>query len=167
MAAAGAPPRGPTLAAAARGAAFLGLWVVLAGPAPDGLVVGLLAAGFATWASLRLMPPLPWRPRPGALLLLVLRFPWQALRAGTEVALLALDPRRRPHPGMLAWTPRLKAGRAQDAFLAYASLLPGTLPAGPLDGGAIAIHALDSRTPVGEAMTQEEARFAQAIGADG
>lgn len=167
MGAAGAPPRGPALAAAARGAAFLGLWVVLAGPAPEGLAVGLLAAGLATWASLRLMPPRPWRPRPGALLRLALRFPWQALRAGFDVARLALDPRRRPDPATVAWTPRLKPGRAQDAFLAYASLLPGTLPAGPMEGPAIAIHALDRATPAAEAMREEEARFARAVGADG
>ncbi|MBR0674323.1 Na+/H+ antiporter subunit E, partial [Neoroseomonas soli] len=152
--------------AAARGAAFLALWVVLAGAAPQDLPVGVLAAGLASWASLRLMPPSAFRPRPAALLLLLLRFPWQALRAGIDVALLALDPRRRLQPGTVAWTPRLDAGCARDAFLAYASLLPGTLPAGHMDGDAVAIHALDRTTPVAEPMTKEEARFARAIGAD-
>lgn len=163
MEAASAPRLWP---AAGRGAAFLALWVVLAGAAPEGLPVGILAAGLATWASLRLMPPSGLRPRPGALVALLLRFPWQALRAGTEVALIALDPRRRPNPGTVDWTPRLPAGCAQDAFLAYASLLPGTLPAGPAQGGAIAIHALDATAPVAGPMTEEEARFARAIGAD-
>jgi multisubunit Na+/H+ antiporter MnhE subunit len=99
--------------------------------------------------------------------MLALRFPWQALRAGLEVAVLALDPRRRPAPGLVAWTPRLPPGPARDAFLAYASLLPGTLPAGAAGGEAIAIHALDAGAAVAAAMTAEEARFARAFGLDG
>ena len=113
MATAGAPRLWP---AAARGAAFLALWVVLAGTAPLDLPVGIVAACLATWASLRLMPPSRLHPRPAAVLLLLLRLPWQALRAGIDVALLALDPRRRPQPGTVACavsaTPTTGAGVA-------------------------------------------------------
>lgn len=140
------------------------LWVAIAG---SDLPVGAVAAAFGAWASLRLMPPAEVTPRPAALAMLLLRFPWQALRAGAEVALLALDPRRRPSPTTIAWTPRLPPGGARDAFLAYASLLPGTLPAGDVAGGAIAIHALDGTADVAAAMSMEEARFARAFGLDG
>lgn len=142
------------------------LWVAIAGGDPSALPVGAAAAAGGAWASLRLMPPAGARPRPAALAVLLLRFPWQALRAGWAVALLALDPRRRPVPAMVAWNPRLPPGRARDAFLAYASLLPGTLPAGETADGAVAIHALDGAAGVAEAMTEEEARFARAFGLD-
>ncbi len=143
------------------------LWVAIAGAEPADLAVGVVAAMLATWASLRLLPPIQVKPRPGDLALLLLRFPWQAVSAGAEVARLALDPRRRPVPATIAWTPRLPPGGARDAFLAYASLLPGTLPAGDLPGGAIAIHALDGAAGIADAMSEEEARFARALGLDG
>ncbi|HWT10905.1 MAG TPA: Na+/H+ antiporter subunit E [Roseomonas sp.] len=142
------------------------LWVAIAGADPLALPPGAAAAGLGAWASLRLMPPAGAGPRPAAIAALALRFPWQALLAGWAVALLALDPRRQPVPAMVAWTPRLPPGRARDAFLAYASLLPGTLPAGEAADGAVAIHALDGAAGVAEAMTQEEARFARALGLD-
>jgi multicomponent Na+:H+ antiporter subunit E len=150
-----------------RFALLLLLWVAIAGADPAGLAVGAAAAGFGAWASLRLLPPANLAPRPAALGGLLLRFPWQALRAGVEVARLALEPRRRPAPMTIAWSPRLPPGRALDAFLAYASLLPGTLPAGETADGAIAIHALDGSTDVAAAMSLEEARFIHALGLDG
>ena len=147
--------------------ALLLLWVVIAGTDAVALPVGAAAAGLATWASLRLLPPAELWPRAEPLAMLLLRFPWQALRAGTEVAILALDPRRRPSPATIAWMPRLPPGDALDAFLAYASLLPGTLPAGEIADGFIAIHALDGSTDIAATMTLEEARFTRAFGLDG
>ncbi|MEO3472069.1 Na+/H+ antiporter subunit E [Roseomonas sp. CAU 1739] len=143
------------------------LWAAIAGWDVAALPVGAAAATLAAWTSLRLLPPAEARPRPADLAMLLLRFPGQALRAGAEVARLALDPRRRPSPATIAWTPRLPPGGARDAFLAYASLLPGTLPAGNVAGGGIAIHALDATTDIAAAMSAEEARFARAFGLDG
>jgi multicomponent Na+:H+ antiporter subunit E len=148
---------------AIRFALLMVAWAAMTGGAD--LVLGALAAGAAAWCSLRLAPPGPHRPRPGALALLLLRFPWQALRAGVDVARIALDPRRAPNPGEVAWTPRLPPGPARDAFLAYASLLPGTLPAGA-SGDTVIIHALNADGAIAADMTAEEARFARAIGAD-
>lgn len=150
-----------------RFALLLLLWVAIAGVDALGMAVGIAAAAAAAWVSLVLLPPSGLRPRPGALAMLLLRFPAQALRAGVEVARIALDPRRRPAPATIAWTPRLPPGAARDAFLAYASLLPGTLPAGDMPGGAVAIHALDGAAGVAAAMTEEEARFIRAFGLDG
>ena len=140
--------------------ALLLLWVVIAGTDAVALPVGAAAAGLATWASLRLLPPAELWPRAEPLAMLLLRFPWQALRAGTEVAILALDPRRRPSPATVAWMPRLPPGDALDAFLAYASLLPGTLPAQADPDGTVLVHCLDTRQPVTEQLAQAEARFA-------
>jgi multicomponent Na+:H+ antiporter subunit E len=151
-------------AGAVRFALLLTAWAAITGGAE--MALGAATAAASAWWSLRLAPPGAWRIRPGALALLVLRFPWQALRAGIEVARLALDPRRAPRPGEIAWTPRLPPGPARDAFLAYASLLPGTLPAGAAAEGTVAIHALVADDTIAAAMTAEEARFARAIGAD-
>lgn len=150
-------------AGAIRFALLLLAWAAISGGTD--LVLGALTAAAATWCSLVLAPPGPYRPRPGALALLLLRFPWQALRAGVDVARMALDPRRTPNPGEVVWTPRLPPGPTRDAFLAYASLLPGTLPAGEA-GDAVIIHALNTDATIAAAMTAEEARFARAIGAD-
>ncbi len=150
-------------AGALRFALLLLAWAAITGGGD--LAIGALAAAAAASCSLYLAPPrAPW-PRPVALALLVLRFPWQALRAGIEVARIALDPRRAPAPAELIWMPRLPPGPAREAFLAYASLLPGTLPAGE-DGDAVIIHALDDAPGIAAAMSAEEARFARAIGAD-
>lgn len=154
-------------AASIRFALLLTLWLVLAGVAWKDLAPGIVAALLGTWASLGLLPPAPLRVRPAALLGLVLRFPWQAVAAGAQVARLALDPRHRPEPAHVVWTPGLlPPGRARDAFLAYASLLPGTLPAGDTADGAVVIHALTGAGGAAAAMAEEEARFARAFGLD-
>jgi multicomponent Na+:H+ antiporter subunit E len=151
-------------AGAVRFALLLLAWAAVTGGAE--MALGVLAAAAAAWWSRRLAPPGAARPRPGALALLLLRFPWQALRAGLQVARIALDPRRAPTPGEIAWTPRLPPGPTRDAFLAYAALLPGTLPAGTNADGTVAIHALVAGPGVVAAMAEEEARFARAMGAD-
>ncbi|MFN7633167.1 MAG: Na+/H+ antiporter subunit E [Acetobacteraceae bacterium] len=154
-------------AAAAIRFALLGmLWLVLAGGGADGLVLGIAAAALATAVSLVLMPAARLRPRPLACAALLLHLPWAALKAGTLVARLALDPRRRPAPCHVVFRPRLPPGRARDAFLAYASLLPGTLPAGPDASGGIVIHALDGSADVLDSLAEEEARFVHAFGLD-
>lgn len=151
-------------AGATRFALLLLAWAAITGG--DDMMLGAATAAAAAWCSLLLSPPGPYRPRPATLALLALRFPWQALRAGVDVARVALDPRRAPNPGEVAWTPRLPPGPARDAFLAYASLLPGTLPAGEAADGAVIIHALTNHAAVAADMTAEEERFARAIGAD-
>nr|WP_277613662.1 Na+/H+ antiporter subunit E [Neoroseomonas marina] len=142
------------------------LWIALAGAGWKGLAPGVAAAALSTWWSLRLLPPAPLRLHPIALAGLVLRFPWQALTAGVQVALLALDPRRQPEPRHVTWAPSLSPGRARDAFLAYASLLPGTLPAGDAPDGSVVIHAIAGAGSAAAGMSEEEARFARAFGLD-
>ncbi|MBP0466056.1 Na+/H+ antiporter subunit E [Roseomonas sp. PWR1] len=153
-------------ATALRATLLLGLWCALAGAAPADMPVGIAAAALGAWASLLMVPPVRARIRPGALATLLLQLPAKALGAGIAVARVALDPRRRPNPRTIAWTPRLPPGRARDAFLAYASLLPGTLPAGVGPDGTVLVHALDGEADVAAAMTMEEALFARAFGLD-
>lgn len=153
-------------AAPVRFALLLTLWIALAGAGLKDLAPGVAAAALGAWWSLRLLPPAPLRLHPIALAGLVLRFPWQALTAGVQVALLALDPRRQPEPKHVTWAPSLPPGRARDAFLAYASLLPGTLPAGDAPDGSVVIHAITGAGSAAAAMSKEEARFARAFGLD-
>lgn len=155
------------MTAAARFLLLLLLWLVLAGASWWTLPVGAAAAGLGCWASLKLLPPVAAHVRPVALARLLVRFPARAVLAGMQVARLALDPRARVEPGYVTWTPRLPPGPMRDAFLAYVSLLPGTLPAGETAGGAVVVHALAGGEGVAAAMAEEEACFMAAFGRDG
>ncbi|WP_421989071.1 Na+/H+ antiporter subunit E [Roseococcus sp.] len=146
-------------AALLRFAGLLAVWIVIGEAGGKDLAVGIPTAALATWFSLRLLPVGIYRPRPLALAGLLLRFPLQALLAGTEVARRAFDLRLRP--GFVPYAPR---SSLRDAFLTWSSLQPGTLPAGEDETGAVLVHALDATRPVAAAMAREEARFARAFG---
>jgi multicomponent Na+:H+ antiporter subunit E len=143
-------------------AAFLGLWLVLAGADPSDLPVGIAAAVAATWTSLRLMPPGGSRPSPVALAGLALRFLYQSIVAGADVARRALDPRLPLHPGFVAYPVGFPPGPARNAFATLTSLLPGTVPAGDEDGKLV-YHCLDVDQPVMSQLAAEEAALARAL----
>jgi len=161
-----APERrvGPLSAALARAAGFLLLWLILAGFTPGDFPAAVVAVVAATWTSLRLLPPGGARLSPLGLARLALRFPGQSMLAGVDVARRAFDPRLPLRPGFVTFAPRLPPGTARDAFTAYASLLPGTLPADTGDGGTLLIHCLDISQPVAAQLATEEAVFAGALG---
>ncbi len=150
--------------ASARGAVFLGLWLVLSGFQPADLLVGILAAGMATWASLRLLPVGQWRFGPLALTAFGLRFLGQSVSAGIDVAWRAFSPRPSLRPGFVIYRPRLLQGQAQTAFCTVMSLVPGTLPSGRSENGGIVIHCLDVERPVVAQSTVEEELLARAFG---
>src|SRR5215468_5994574 len=75
-----------------RAAWFFGLWLVLAGADPADLPAGALAVVAATWTSLRLLPPGRSRFSLPALARLALRFLYESVVAGLDVAQRALDP---------------------------------------------------------------------------
>jgi multicomponent Na+:H+ antiporter subunit E len=152
------------VAAAGRGAAFLGLWLLLAGSDLAGLVCGVPTAALAAWASLRLLPPSRRAIRLGPALVLgsgVLR---DSVAAGFDVALRVLDPRLPIRPGAVAMPLGLPPGPARDGFRLLASLPPGALPAGLDAQGRLVVHALDTRLPVQRNLEAAEALFAAATG---
>jgi multicomponent Na+:H+ antiporter subunit E len=153
-----------TPAVIARLVGFLGLWFVLAGPNLTALPVGLFTVAFATWTSLRLLPPRRGRPRFASLTILVMDFLWQSVVAGIDVARRALDPRLPLRPGFVVCPLRLQPSPAQNAFLTLASLLPGTLPTGLDENGAVLIHCLDVGQPVAAQMAAEEQLLIRALG---
>ena len=152
-----------SIAAIGRAAMFFALWLMIAGYQTIDIPIGLAAAALATWASLRLLPPGPLRLR---LASFGVHFLGQSVSAGVQVAWLALRPSMRLRPGFVAWRPRLESASARNAFCAVSSLLPGTLPAGSDDDGALLIHCLDVDQPVAANLTAEEALFSRMIGHD-
>ncbi len=148
-----------------RGAAFFGFWVVLIGVGLADLAAGVVAATAATWASLRLAPPGAGRVRFSALPGFTLRFLWQSVIAGWDVARRAFDPRLPLQPGFVRFPVRLPRGQARNAFASYTSLLPGTVPAED-DGESLLYHCLDVRQPVAAQLAAEETAFARAFAAE-
>ena len=144
-----------------RGAAFFGFWVVLIGVGPADLVAGVVAAAAATCASLRLAPPGTGRVvRLSALPAFALRFLWQSVIAGWDVARRAFDPRLPLQPGFVRYATGFPRGTARNAFASYTSLLPGTVPAED-DGESLLYHCLDVRQPVTAQLAAEEGAFAR------
>ena len=150
----------PRRAALIRGVAFFALWLVLMQSLKlADLAIGAFAAVFATWVSLRLLPPAAGRLRLGNLLMLLPHFLWQSVRAGVDVAGRALAPRVRLHPGFVRFPAGLPAGLARNTFTTITSLLPGTVPCGEEDG-VLVYHCLDITQPVVAQLSDEESRLA-------
>ncbi|MBL6612591.1 MAG: Na+/H+ antiporter subunit E [Reyranella sp.] len=155
-----------TTVAIGRATLFFALWLMIAGYRLADVPVGVAAAALATWASLRLMPPGTLRLRLWSLASFGVHFLGQSVSAGIEVAWLALRPSMPLRPGFVTWRPRLQSASARNAFCAVSSLLPGTLPAGSDDDGALLIHCLDVDQPVADNLTAEEQLFGRMIGHD-
>jgi len=134
-----------------RASAFALLWLVLAGPSPASWLIGLPAVALATWASLRLAPPLPYRISLRGLLSFIGYFLVESLRGGWDVAMRTLSPRMRIAPGTNRYRCRLPEGLPVTLFAGCVSLLPGTLSQ-RLDGRQLSLHLLD-------ASEQQEAEF--------
>ncbi|MGH6836294.1 MAG: Na+/H+ antiporter subunit E [Methylocella sp.] len=152
--------------AAARVAIFLSFWFMISGRNLADLPVGLAAVTAATWTSLRLLPAGGSRPRLAAFAALALRFLRQSVVSGTEVAWRALNPRLRLRPGLVAYPLRLPPGGGRSAFCALSSLLPGTLPTGTDENGALLIHCLDVDQPIAANLAAEERLFIRTLGDD-
>jgi multicomponent Na+:H+ antiporter subunit E len=147
-----------------RAVGFLGVWMVLSGYALVDLVPGVIAALAATWVSLRLRPPGPYRVQPLALTKVALRFLRQSVFAGADVARRALDPKMPLDPGFIRYSTGLPPGTARNAFTALMSLLPGSVPVGSDRSGALVIHCLDIRQPVTAQLAAEEALLVRVMG---
>ena len=147
-----------------RAVGFFGVWVVLSGYALVDLLPGVIAALAATWVSLRLLPSGPSRMQPLALTKVALRFLRQSVLAGADVARRALDPKLPLDPGFIRYSAGLPPGTARNAFTALMSLLPGTVPVGSDQSGALVIHCLDIRQPVAAQLAAEEALLVRVMG---
>lgn len=145
-----------------RGAGFLVLWVVLIGLDPTDAVVGVFTAAAATWVSLRLLPPGSHRLRLAALPRLALRFLWQSVIAGVDVARRAFDPRMPLKTGFVLYPTRYPRGPGRNAFASMTSLLPGTVPAED-DAQGLLYHCLDVEQPIAEQLASEEQALSRTL----
>ncbi|MDS4042042.1 MAG: Na+/H+ antiporter subunit E [Candidatus Competibacter sp.] len=150
--------------AMARGVGFFGFWLLLVGSDPVDLAAGLFAAAAATWANLRLLPPDGGRLRYAALARLALRFGQESIMGGVDVARRALSVRLPLRPGFVVYPVRLPPGPACNAFGALTSVLPGTLPAGVDDRGALLYHCLDVEQSVAAQLAIDEGLLIRALG---
>ena len=158
-----ADSRTAVLAALARAPVFLAFWLILAGANTADLPAGVAAVVAAVWASLRLMPPGTLHVSLAGTVRLAAGFPLGALVAGIDVARRALAPRLSLRPGFVTCPLRQAPGPAREAFLMYASLLPGTIPCDASDDAAVLEHAVDVTQPIVEQIAREEARFMRAV----
>lgn len=163
---AGDAPRTLARTAAFRAALFLAFWLMISGWAPADLPVGLAAAAAATWTSLRFLPPVGSRLRLAALAKLAASFLRQSVVSGADVAWRALNPNMQLRPGLAACPLRLPPGGERSAFCALSSLIPGTLPTGTDERGALLVHCLDISQPVAASLAAEERLFIRAVGGD-
>ena len=154
----------PLRPAVTRALGFLGVWVVLSGYALIDLLPGAIAALAATWVSLRLLPAGENRMQPLALTKVALRFLRQSVLAGADVARRALNPKMPLDPGFIRYSTGLPPGTARNAFTALMSLLPGTVPVGSDQSGALVMHCLDIRQPVTAQLAAEEALLVRVMG---
>ena len=152
--------------AAARAVFFLAFWLMISGWAPADLPVGIAAVAGATWVSLRFLPPIGPRYRFTAIASLVASFFRQSFVSGVDVAWRALTPNMRLQPGLVACPLRLPVGNKRNAFCALSSLMPGTLPTGTDEQGALLVHCLDMSQPVAANLRAEERLFIRAFGGD-
>jgi len=150
------------VAALRRGAGFLLLWWLFAEGDLQAWWLGALAVALATAASLKLMPPRHY-VRPLTALAFALFFLRNSIVSGWQVARLALDPRRRPHPHCVAVTLTLPEGAPRLIVAGALGLMPGTLSV-RLDGAALTVHAIDAGIPVAAEAAALEAQVARMIG---
>jgi len=153
----------PHRSALLRGAAFFILWLVLIQSLKlSDIAIGAGATAFATWVSLRLLPPATGCLRFGRLLLLLPHFVWQSVRAGVDVARRAFTPALPLQPGLVRFPLGFGRGLARNTFATVTSLLPGTVSCDEVDG-ALVYHCIDTDQPVLEQLWQEERRLSLAL----
>jgi multicomponent Na+:H+ antiporter subunit E len=128
---------------------FAGLWWLLTAGDPASWIVGAPVVLTALVVSLWLQPApiLPFHPVGVARFLSF--FLWRSLLGGVRVAILALNPRSKPHPAILTFSLRLSEESARILLANTLSLLPGTVSSA-LSDEVIRLHVLDAREPLAE-----------------
>ena len=150
---------------ALRAAVFALAWLVIAGAEPASWLIGLPTVALATWASLRLAAPTPYRVSPGGLLSFLVYFARESLRGGWDVAMRTLSRRMRIAPGRIDYTCALPEGLPVVLFAGCVSLLPGTLSR-YFEGRRLSLHLLDARDPQEAQLQELEKRIAGIFGID-
>jgi multicomponent Na+:H+ antiporter subunit E len=135
-----------------------GLWLLLTEGAAEAWWVGLPVVLVAAYVSLFFMPPV--RLRPLALMRFLPLFFWRSLAGAWDVALRALRPRRRLHPGLADYEMRLRGGLPRVFFANTVSLLPGTLSA-DIRGSTLRVHMLQDSPDARAGLAKLESEVAR------
>lgn len=144
-------------------AATLAWWVLSEGRS-DSWLVGVVAVATAVAASLWLAPPqASVRGRTVAALAFAVFFLTQSLRAGLQVAWLALYPAARITPQRVDVALNLPPGPPRYMLAGTLSLLPGTLSV-QLDGSQLVVHALTGHAQALSEIRALEVRIAPLFG---
>lgn len=145
---------------AARSALMSALWWVLTGGSAAAWGLGVASVAAAVAASLLLLPPGPRRfsltGLPGFLAFFLL----QSVKAGIQVAAMALRVRLKLRPAVLEIRLQLPDQGSRIFLACTMTLLPGTLSFG-LDGDRLLLHVLDRRMPNEQELRKAEARIAR------
>lgn len=124
-------------------------WAIAEGRLPSGpgavVVVATLLATVA--AGLRMGSSTAWVVRPSRLPAFVAFFVAQSVGGGLDVARRALSPWGETAPAMIDFRTRLADGPPRSLFVAFVSVMPGTLVAGDLGDGLVRVHVIDGRRP--------------------
>jgi multicomponent Na+:H+ antiporter subunit E len=140
--------------------AFSVLWWAIAETRPLALPFAAVGVLGAALASVALRPPLRWRRV--ATLRLVGFFALEAVRAGTDVARRALDPRVRVRPSFVDYEMESVDLYQQVLLANLLSLMPGTLTC-ELDGRFLRVHVLTPRGDAVEKIAEVERRVRAAL----
>lgn len=139
-------------------AAAVAWWALAEGRMPDGpgtvVVAATLIAAVVT--GLRMAAPATWVLRPAGLAPFVAFFVAQSVGGGVDVARRALSPRGESAPAMFDFRTELPAGAPRALFIAFVSVMPGTLVAGDLGDGLVRVHVIDGRRPVAADLRRVE-----------
>ncbi len=136
--------------------ACYGLWLVLAGWSPVNGWGGVPVAALAAWASVMLLPSAGRRLALLRLPEYVVRFLWQSVVAGVDVAWRACRKDMALHPGVVKVAPQLADDTRRLVFRGVASLQPGSLACGVDDEGFLLFHCLDTRGDVVAALNRAQ-----------
>ena len=122
---------------------FMLVWWALAEGSLDRWPFALAMVALATFLSLALLPPPPWRLRWQALPAFVLFFFHQALLGGFDVAWRALHPQLPIKPGFSHHPLQPKPLAARLLLAWTVSLLPGTLSV-EIEPDSLEVHSLNT-----------------------
>jgi multicomponent Na+:H+ antiporter subunit E len=151
------------LSVAVRWIGLILVWLALAGAAVPDIVVGTIAAGLGTVASLVLIPPGRRSVSVAGIVGIVARFPFQSLAAGIDVAGRAVARPVRIAPGIVPHPVPFAPGAMRSAFRAWSSLQPGTLPVRDAEGGDLHVHHLDTGDVSRTGFDLDAVRFARVM----
>ncbi|MBL0009873.1 MAG: Na+/H+ antiporter subunit E [Nitrosomonas sp.] len=125
---------------------FVAAWWVLTQGRTDSWGVGLISIASALIVSLILLPPGLFRFSFAGLFFFLNYFLSQSLKAGIQVALMAVRLNPDLHPSIKLISLRLPEGLGRVILVNTLNLLPGTLSAN-LTSSSLCLHVLDERQP--------------------